>query len=48
VPPVNPDRLDRPNSQIAPDPDRAPTSPGMENRARDQRPADDKKPDRKN
>ena len=42
VPPANPDRLDRPDHQIAPDPDRAPTSPGMQNRARDQRPAADR------
>ena len=57
VPPVPPERSDRPNPQIAPDPDRAPTSPGQDNRARDQRPAsdktdgkkpDDKKPDDKN
>jgi hypothetical protein len=48
VPPMNPERRDQPSSQIAPDPDRAPTSPGMENRAPDQRPATDpdaRKPD---
>ncbi len=38
VPPADPDRRG-PDHQITPDPDRAPTSPGMRNRAPDQRPA---------
>lgn len=46
VPPAAPDR-DRPDHQIAPDPDRATTSPGQDGRAGDQRPAtkgDDQSP----
>jgi hypothetical protein len=42
VPPVSPGQHDGPDHQIAPDPARAPTSPGMQNRARDQRPAADR------
>jgi len=42
VPPANADQHDGPDHRIAPDPDRAPVSPGMRDRATDQRPANDR------
>jgi hypothetical protein len=41
VPAADPEKRGDPDRQITPDPDRAPTSPGMRNRAPDQRPATD-------
>ena len=42
VPPVDPGQHDGPDHQIAPDPDRAPTEPDRQDRARDQRPEADR------